>query len=243
MRTRRRSRPNCSTWPADRPAVSLQACPGAGALCVEVYGAVVVPAPPIRVTWTELLARPDVEEESRLSGPFGFMAFHGGLEAGTAEIAEEAAAAAGASLYVVRQPPGLRWHVPSHSVDPAGSERLRRWLSHVQVAVALHGYGRIRRPGRILLGGRNRSLAVELAESLRTHLPHLTVVTEMDDIPAELRGLHPANPVNRPPRAGVQVELPPRARDRGLDPVAPGLVAEALAAVARVDGPATSSPP
>lgn len=191
------------------------------------------PAPPVRVTWAQLLARPDVEEHSRLMGPIGFMAFHGGLEAGTAEIAEEAAARADASLYVVRQPPGLRWHVPSHSVDPAGSDRLRRWLSHVQVAVALHGYGRVRQPGRILLGGRNRAVATRLAESLTAHLPHLAVITDLDDIPAELRGLHPDNPVNRPAQAGAQVELPPRARDRRLDAAAPDLVAEALAAAAR----------
>jgi phage replication-related protein YjqB (UPF0714/DUF867 family) len=198
--------------------------------------------PSRRVTWAELLARPDVEERSRAGGPVGFMAFHGGLEAGTAEIAEEAAAGDGASLYVVRQPPGLRWHVPSHSVDPAGSELLRRWLSHVQVAIALHGYGRARQPGRILLGGRNRGLATRLAESLALRLPHLTVVTDIDDIPRELRGLHPANPVNRPPQAGVQVELPPRARDRRLDPAAPALVAEALVAAARAYRYATVSP-
>lgn len=164
------------------------------------------------------------------------MAFHGGLEAGTAEMAEAAAAAGGASLYVVRQPSELRWHVPSHSVDPAGSDHLRRWLSHVRVAVALHGYGRIRQPGRILLGGRNRGLAARLADSLTLRLPHLTVVTDLDDIPKELRGLHPANPVNRPSEAGVQVELPPRARDTGLDPAAPRLVVEALVALARAYG-------
>lgn len=185
-----------------------------------------------------MLAHPDVEEVSRLDGPFGIMAFHGGLEAGTAEIAQDAAAAGGASLYLVNQPTDLRWHVPSHSVDPEGSRPLRRWLSHVQVAVALHGYGRIRQPGRILLGGRNRALAARLGESLALRLPHLSAVTDLDDIPPELRGLHPANPVNRPPQCGVQVELPPRARDPRLDPDAPGLVALALASLARSHGEA-----
>jgi phage replication-related protein YjqB (UPF0714/DUF867 family) len=193
----------------------------------------VTPAAVRRVTWDALLAHPDVEERYRPGGPLGFLAFHGGLEAGTAEIAEEAAAAVDASLYVVRQPSELRWHVPSHSVDPAGSDRLRRWLSQVRVAVALHGYGRIRSPGRILLGGRNRALAARLAESLTLRLPHLTAVTDLGDIPRELRGLHPDNPVNRPPQGGVQVELPARARDRGLDPAAPGLVVEALIAAAQ----------
>jgi phage replication-related protein YjqB (UPF0714/DUF867 family) len=194
------------------------------------------------VTWAQLLAHPDVEEQGHLGGPLGLMAFHGGLEEGTAEIAEQAAAEAGASLYVVRQPPGLRWHVPSHSVDPAGSERLRRWLSHVQVAIALHGYGRIRRPGRVLLGGRNRVLAARVADSFGTRLPHLTAVTDLEDIPVELRGLHPDNPVNRPAQAGVQVELPPRARDPRLDPVAPGRVVEVLVEVALAYQEAVASP-
>ena len=35
-------------------------------------------------------------------------------------------------------------------------------------------------------------------------------------IPADLRGLHPRNPVNLPRLGGVQVELPPRVR--GLTP-------------------------
>lgn len=189
-------------------------------------------SPSRRVSWAELLAHPEVDERSQSAGPFGFMAFHGGLEVGTAEIAEEAAAGAGASLYVVRQPSYLRWHVPSHSVDPARSERLRRWLSHVQVAIALHGYGRIRQPGRILLGGRNRALAARVADSLALSLPDLPVVTDLDEIPRELRGLHPDNPVNRPPQDGVQVELPPRARDPRIDPTARVRLVEALVAVA-----------
>ena len=198
--------------------------------------------PSRRVTWAELLARPDVDERSELGGPLGFMAFHGGLEMGTAEIASQAAAATGASLYVVVQPADLRWHVPSPMVDPAGSERLRDWLDHVDVAVALHGYGRIRRPGRILLGGSNRGLAADLAETLAVRLPNLTPVTDLADIPVELRGLHPANPVNRPRHGGVQVELPPRARDPRLDAAAPGLVAEALAELARAYREATTLP-
>ncbi len=182
-----------------------------------------------RVTWGELLAHPEVEERAVLAGRLGFMAFHGGLEAGTAEIAEAAAEASDASLYVVRQPAALRWHVPSHSVSPEGSEHLRSWLEHVDVAVALHGYGRVARPRRILLGGRNRALASRLAPGLARRLPGMTVVTDLEDIPPELRGLHPDNPVNRTPGGGVQIELPPSARDARLDPDAPGRVGSALA--------------
>ena len=105
-------------------------------------------------------------------------------------------------------------------------------MSHVRVVMEVHGYGRIGRPGRILLGGRNRGLATRLAGPLAIRLPSLTVVTDLEEMPPELRGLHPANPVNRAQHAGVQLELPPRARDRRLDPNAPSLVAEALAEVA-----------
>ena len=119
--------------------------------------------PTQRVAWADLLAHPDVEERSLLAGRLGLMAFHGGLEAGTAEIAEAAAQASGASLYLVRQPPGLRWHVPSASVNPADSSALTAWLGHVDVAIGVHGYGRIRQPRRILLGGTNRELAARLA--------------------------------------------------------------------------------
>jgi phage replication-related protein YjqB (UPF0714/DUF867 family) len=38
------------------------------------------------------------------------------------------------------------------------------------------------------------------------------VVTDLQDIPPELRGLHPRNPVNLVRRGGAQLELPPRVR-------------------------------
>lgn len=181
------------------------------------------------VTWGELLSHPEVEERSVIGRRFGLMAFHGGLEVGTAEIAESAAAASGASLYVVEQPAALRWHVPSHAVAPAESPLLKAWLAHVDVVIALHGYGRLHQPRRILLGGRNRALAARLGTYLCHRLPRLRVVTDLDEIPKELRGLHRDNPVNRAPNRGVQVELPPSARDRRLDRRAPDRVSEALA--------------
>jgi phage replication-related protein YjqB (UPF0714/DUF867 family) len=55
-----------------------------------------------------------------------------------------------------------------------------------------------------------------VGRSLAAALPDHEVVTELDAIPPELRGLHVANPVNRPAAGGVQVELPPRVR--GLTP-------------------------
>lgn len=37
-------------------------------------------------------------------------------------------------------------------------------------------------------------------------------MTELDEIPTELRGVHAKNPVNLPRNQGVQLELPPGAR-------------------------------
>ena len=173
--------------------------------------------PPTKVGWAELLAHPDVEERAVIRSDVGVIAIHGGLEAGTAEMATAMAVAAGASLYVVAQPPALRWHAPSHLLDPDRSG-LGAWLRHVRVAVSLHGYGRVHRPRRILLGGRNRDLARRLAAGLRPVLPGYEVVTDLAEMPPGLQGLHPSNPVNRPLLAGVQLELPPSARGAAPPP-------------------------
>src|SRR6516165_7751362 len=65
-----------------------------------------------RVSFPELLAHPEVQEHLVLGSPVGFLALHGGLEPGTAEIAAEAAARTGASCYAVVQPDHLKHHVP-----------------------------------------------------------------------------------------------------------------------------------
>jgi phage replication-related protein YjqB (UPF0714/DUF867 family) len=187
----------------------------------------------------ELLAQPGVEEDAELRSAFGLMAFHGGsLERGTDHIATEAAARAGASLYAIRQPPDLRWHIPSIEFDPAASAALARFLDHVEVVVAVHGYGREGMWTTLLLGGRNRPLAHALGAELRLGLgPDFTIVDELDDVPSDLRGVHSRNPVNRPPGHGVQLELPPRVR-QGNDvptyrPEYTEAIVEALASVAR----------
>jgi len=166
--------------------------------------------------FAELLAHPGVEEQVELRSTFGFLAFHGGsLERVTDEVAEAAAEQADASLYVVRQPEGFRWHVPSQLFDPAESRALAAFLEHVDVAVAVHGYGRAEHWTTLLLGGQNRPLATHVATHLRATLPEYEMVDEVDRIPAALRGLHPENPVNLPARGGVQLELPPRVRGIG----------------------------
>jgi phage replication-related protein YjqB (UPF0714/DUF867 family) len=47
-------------------------------------------------------------------------------------------------------------------------------------------------------------------------IPGFQVITDLDAIPRELRGLHPDNPVNRTRRGGMQLELTPRVR--GISP-------------------------
>lgn len=164
----------------------------------------------------ELLAHPGVEEEVQLRSSFGFMAFHGGsLEEMTDVIAVAAAERAGASVYVVRQPSDFQWHIPSAMDDPAHSGALQSFIEHIDVAVAVHGYGRQDMWMTLLLGGRNRELARTLASQLSESLPEYEAVHDLDAIPVTLRGLHPDNPVNLPVNGGVQLELPPRVRGMG----------------------------
>ncbi len=181
---------------------------------------------------SELLSEPGMVEVSRMRSRFGFLAIHGGLEKMTDAIAERAADAAGASLYVLRHPDRYPHHLPSALFDPTESARLAEFVDHVDVAVSLHGYGRIGRSTQLLAGGRNRALATHLAQHVR--LSGYQVVTELDKIPRALRGLHPDNPVNRVRDGGAQLELSVRVRglgprrpppgDDGLPPVTAGLV-------------------
>lgn len=178
--------------------------------------------------FAELLAHQGVEEVCELRGRFGFMAYHGGsLEVATDVIARRAALASGASYYGVHQPADLQWHIPSTKVRPQESPALAQFLEHVDVVITVHGYGRQNFFTSLLLGGQNRVLAEHLGSNLRTALPAYSILTDIEAIPKELRGQHAHNPVNLPPKAGVQVELPPRVR--GSSPLwwdweGPGLV-------------------
>ena len=163
--------------------------------------------------FAELLAAPGVEEVVELRGRFGFMAYHGGaLEVMTDVIAAEAARRSDASLYAVVQPDGMREHLASTLVRPAESARLRAFVEHVDVVVTIHGFGQRGLFGSLLLGGRNRPLAEHVGRPLRRTLPAYDIVTDLERIPANLRGLHADNPVNLVPGCGVQIELPPRVR-------------------------------
>lgn len=173
---------------------------------------------PAPQTLSELLTQPGVVEESRLRSRFGFLAIHGGgLEEMTDVIAERAADAAHASVYVLHHPDRYPHHLASLRFRPEESQRLAEFLDHVDVAVSLHGYGRIGRSTQLLAGGRNRKLAAHLARYI--DVPGYHVVTDLDSIPRELRGLHPDNPVNRVRGGGAQLELTPRVR--GISPRSP----------------------
>ena len=179
-------------------------------------------------TLSELLADSEVAESSRLRSRFGFMAIHGGgLERMTDVIAERAAEAAGASLYLVRHPEDYPHHLSSARFRSEESERLAEFLDHVEVTVSVHGYGRFGRSTDILAGGRNRDLAAHLAGSIA--LPGYRIITDLAAIPRELRGLHPDNPVNRTRHGGTQLELSPRVR--GISPRSPMVGEDGLSSV------------
>jgi phage replication-related protein YjqB (UPF0714/DUF867 family)/gamma-glutamylcyclotransferase (GGCT)/AIG2-like uncharacterized protein YtfP len=167
---------------------------------------------------SELLSQPGMLETSRLRSRFGFLAIHGGgLEQMTDVIAERAAEAADASMYLLRHPDRYPHHLSSARFHADESPRLAEFLDHVDVAVSLHGYGRIGRSTQLLAGGGNRALAAHLAWHI--DLPGYQVVTELDKIPLELRGMHPNNPVNRVRGGGTQLELSPKVR--GISPRSP----------------------
>lgn len=158
-----------------------------------------------------LAAAPGVVEKTHLAGDVGVMALHGRLERRTEWIAEAVAVRTGASLHTVTVPPDLWWHVPSTRFGEAPSPGLAAFLTHVRVAVSIHGYGRRGMERVVLLGGRNRSMAADIAERVRA-AGVLEVIDDLDAMPRGLRGQSLRNPVNAPPEAGVQVEVPSGAR-------------------------------
>jgi phage replication-related protein YjqB (UPF0714/DUF867 family) len=165
--------------------------------------------------YARLLRCHGVEERVRLGSRVGFLALHGGLEPGTEGVAGTAAAASGASSYIVTQPRTLGWHVPSHRISPGDSARLDDFLAHVDVVISVHGYFRPEWTDAVYVGGANRVLAAELSGRLRAALPDLPVVDDLGAIPRALRGVDPRNPVNGTRGGGVQLELPHVARLAG----------------------------
>ena len=231
---RRRDAPRAAA-PLDRVPAAL----GSRALA-DAQRSDRVPAAPHSLS--ELLADPGVIEDSTLRSRFGFMAIHGGgLEQMTDVIAERAADAAGASVYVLRHPEHYPHHLAVGAVprrrSPSGWQSSSTMSTSRCRCTATAGSGR---STQLLAGGRNRELAAHLARHV--DVPGYQVVTDLDAIPRELRGMHPDNPVNRVRGGGTQLELTPRVRgisprsglpgDDGLSPATSRLV-QGLVATAR----------
>ena len=163
---------------------------------------------------TELLALGGVSEELEIRSRVGVCALHGGdLERATEVVAREVAARTGSSLYALVQSDGSRRHLPSTRFTSGVSDRLDTFLDRVDTVMSIHGYGRHDDFWAVLVGGANRWLAHHVAGHLRGTLPEqYRVVDDVHAMPHTLRGMHPENPVNRPPGGGVQVELPPSIR-------------------------------
>ena len=107
--------------PAPRPAAPVDRVPQA--VGSRRTGPIATPSrtSPAPQSLSELLADPGIIEESTLRSRFGFLAIHGGgLEQMTDVIAERAAEAAGASVYVVRHPENYPHHLSSALLPRAG---------------------------------------------------------------------------------------------------------------------------
>ena len=162
---------------------------------------------------TRILETSDAYEELEIRSKVGLMAYHGGtLEKATDAIARETAELCGASYYGLIQTNDDPLHFPSTKLFEYASENLNVFFQHVRVVITIHGYGREHLFHSVLLGGRNRALASHLASFLKMALPDYSFENDLEQIPKELRGLHPKNPVNIPALTGVQVELPPTLR-------------------------------
>ena len=162
---------------------------------------------------TRILETSDAYEELEIRSKVGLMAYHGGtLEKATDAIARETADLCGASYYGLIQTNDDPLHFPSTKLFEYASENLNVFFQHVRVVITIHGYGREHLFHSVLLGGRNRALASHLASFLKMALPDYSFENDLEQIPKELRGLHPKNPVNIPALTGVQVELPPTLR-------------------------------
>ena len=94
-------------------------------------------------------------------------------DAGRQSILGHSMGGHGALTVALRHPDRYPHHLPSVLFDPGESSRLAEFLKHVDVAVSLHGYGRIGRSTQLLAGGRNRALAAHLARRPRDRGPGL----------------------------------------------------------------------
>jgi phage replication-related protein YjqB (UPF0714/DUF867 family) len=171
-----------------------------------------------------------------LGGDTGLLALHGSNEGGTAELAWSVGELCDATSLVFTQPGAVEpVHITSPRMAVEHCGLLREFLAHVTIVVSLHGHMRPTAHRSIFLGGANRPAARLVAAELDALRPEFEAVTDLDEIPVALRGLHARNPVNLSRGGGVQVELPLAARTRrqrwvpGVPDNPPRSVVDALA--------------
>ena len=139
---------------------------------------------------SKLLESSEAFEELSIRSEIGIMAYHGGtLEKATDPIARETAEQTDASYYGLIQTNDDPLHFPSIKLNEYASENLHKFFQHVKLVITIHGYGREHLFHSVLLGGRNRTLASHLASFLKIALPDYSFVSDLEEIPKELRGL------------------------------------------------------
>lgn len=166
------------------------------------------------MSFAELLALPQTRERHTIRSRFGVLAYHGGyVERVTSMIASLTAERAGATVYLVEQQEQNPLHIPSIRVTPAESPALAEVLDHVEWVCTIHGYGRRKEHQHVLVGGLHRALAEHVAGHLDERLgDRYPIIWDLDEIPRELRAVHPQNPANLASAGGIQLELPPALR-------------------------------
>lgn len=152
-------------------------------------------------------------EYTILRGQVGLMAFHGGsIEKGTEEMANYICSKTDCSLYVfsgrLSRDNYEKLHVPSSLLNPAHSEKLSSFMTHIATAIAFHGH---RIDECILVGGLNRGMRKKLVRALSEY--DAKDAMEGNDPSYKLvRGESLQNIVNKAPEKGVQIEIPHRLR-------------------------------
>ncbi|WP_225095117.1 poly-gamma-glutamate hydrolase family protein [Streptomyces sp. CoH27] len=164
-------------------------------------------------------------------GDIGLLALHGSGEGGTAQLAGSVARRCGVTSLVFTQPDtAVPVHLPSPRMAVDHCALLHEFRSRVSLTVSLHGHLRQEAWHTLFLGGANRAASLVLARELAVLEPRFRIVTDLEEIPAGLRGLHARNPVNLTRLAGVQVELPLPARTTGASDDPPQAVVDAFVA-------------
>ncbi len=153
-------------------------------------------------------------EYARFAGGVAVLAVHGGgIEPGTEELAEYAAAETGCSLYVFSgrlEKGNSRLRRMSRSLFREEDSLRSRVIGQANAVISIHGHGRD--ANEIYAVGASEVLKGMFVELMAQRLPAFPVVTDPAKIPKGLAGLHPDNVVNLPAGGGLQLELPARLR-------------------------------